>query len=201
MTEIATLPPAAASAARDRLLETATRIFYAEGVNTVGVERIVSEGHVTRATFYRHFPSKQDLVLAYLQTAHDAIEQRIEQLAAAADEPRALLTAIADDIGEQLASPHFRGCAFINTAAEFEDAEHPIRRAVAAHRAWFSSVVRDAFAAAGHPRPGDVARHYVMLRDGAMVGGCLGDPAAARQSFRHAIDDLLRSTGEPRPVS
>src|ERR1700754_3119558 len=110
MVAITTLPPAADSEARERLLETATRIFYSEGVNTVGVDRIVSEGSVTRATFYRHFPSKQDLVLAYLQKAHDQIEERIDELAADSDDPRALLSAIADDIAVgQILQPYFRG--------------------------------------------------------------------------------------------
>ena len=71
---IADLPPAKYSAARERLLETAARIFYAEGINTVGVQRIIEEAGVTLATFYRHFPSKQDLILAYLQRVHDDFE-------------------------------------------------------------------------------------------------------------------------------
>lgn len=192
MVAITSLPPAADSEARDRLLETATRIFYAEGVNTVGVDRIVSEGSVTRATFYRHFPSKQDLVLAYLQKAHDQIAARISELAADNEDPNALLAAIADDIAAgQILQPYFRGCAFINTAAEFKDADGPIRRAVESHRAWFLGVIRDAFAAAGHPRPDEVAQQYVLLRDGAMVAGCLGDPDAAQRTFRAAIDELL----------
>ena len=72
--------PAKRSEARERLLATASQLFYTEGINSVGVDRIVSESHVTLATFYRHFPGKQDLVVAYLQGAHDALVERAASL-------------------------------------------------------------------------------------------------------------------------
>src|ERR1700733_15999838 len=65
------------SEARERLLRTASQLFYSEGISGVGVDRIVTEGHVTLATFYRHFPSKEDLVISYLEGVHDAIAQQI----------------------------------------------------------------------------------------------------------------------------
>ncbi|MDO8188598.1 TetR/AcrR family transcriptional regulator [Conexibacter sp. JD483] len=193
--QIADLPPAKASAARDRLLGTASAIFYAEGINSVGVDRIVSEGAVTRATFYRHFASKQDLVLAYLQAAHDAIEAGFAALAAAHDAPERLLEAVAADIARQIEQPGFHGCAFICAAAEFEDPDDPIRRAVVAHRDWFLGAIRDAFTAAGHSQPEEAALQYVILRDGAMVGGHLGDSARVAQTFQQSVSELLRSAG------
>ncbi len=104
--QIATLPTVKASEARERLLRTASGIFYAEGINSVGVDYIVAAAKVTRATFYRHFPSKDDLVLAYLQAAHDAIEARMAELGD--------LAAITDDICAQVERPGFSGCAFIS---------------------------------------------------------------------------------------
>ena len=150
---IADLPPAKSSAARERLLETARRIFYAEGVNTVGVQRIIEEAGVTLATFYRHFPSKQDLILAYLQSVHDDFEHRATVAQQAAETPGDVLTSIGNNITAQLTEPGFRGCAFINAATEFQSPDGPIMRAVLAHRAWFYALVRDAFATAGHPQP------------------------------------------------
>lgn len=188
--KIARLPPAKASEARERLLGRASAIFYAEGINSVGVDRIVSESAVTRATFYRHFASKQDLVLAYLQAAHDAIEARHAQLVAM-HEPERLLAAVCADIAGQIEQPGFHGCAFICAAAEFEDPDDPIRRAVVAHRDWFLGAVRDAFDAAGHAQPEEAARQYVVLRDGAMVGGHLGDPALVAETFRRSVAELL----------
>lgn len=191
MPRIATLPPVKDSEPRARLLATASQLFYREGVNSVGVERIVSEANVTRATFYRHFPSKQDLVLAYLQSAHDVIEERMA-VALAIEDPKARLRALGEDIAAQVQSPGFAGCAFIKVASEFDDPDGPVRRAVAAHRAWFAEIVRTAFAEAGHVRPDDPTRHFVMLRDGAMVAGYLDGSEQAAETFTRGVDGLLR---------
>jgi AcrR family transcriptional regulator len=189
---IADLPPAKNSAARERLLDTAAGIFYAEGINSVGVNRIVEAAGVTLATFYRHFPSKQDLVLAYLQRVHDDYAARAAAAQEAAEEPGDVLRSIGTNITAQLLRPGFRGCAFINAASEFEDPDGPVLRAVLAHRAWFYALVRDAFAAAGHAEPDLAARHYVMLRDGATTAGHLGDPTQACDTFQSALAGLLR---------
>ena len=198
---IADLPPAKNSAARERLLDTAARIFYAEGINTVGVNRIVGEAGVTLATFYRHFPSKQDLVLAYLQRVHDDFASRAAAAQEAAEDPGDVLRSIATNITAQLLEPGFRGCAFINAASEFEDRDGPVLRAVLAHRAWFYALVRDAFASAGHAQPDVAAGHYVMLRDGATTAGHLGDPSQARDTFERGLAGLLRFTHDPAKTS
>jgi AcrR family transcriptional regulator len=189
---ITDLPPAKNSAARERLLDTAARIFYAGGINTVGVGRIVEEADVTLATFYRHFPSKQDLILAYLQRVHDDYAARAAAAQAAAKDPGDMLKRIGDNITAQLFEPGFRGCAFINAASEFEDPDGPIMHAVLAHRTWFHDLVRDAFAAAGHPQPDLAASRYVMLRDGATTAGYLGDPTQARDAFDRSVAELIR---------
>ena len=195
--QITDLPPAKSSAARERLLETAARIFYAEGINTVGVSRIVEEADVTLATFYRHFPSKQDLILAYLQRVHDGFDTLAAAAQAAAKDPGDVLKLIGHNITAQLLEPGFRGCAFINAASEFEDPDGPIMRAVLAHRTWFHDLVRDAFASAGHPQPDLAASRYVMLRDGATTAGYLGDPSQARDAFDRSVAELLRFNDEP----
>jgi AcrR family transcriptional regulator len=195
--QITDLPPAKNSAARERLLGTAARIFYAEGINTVGVGRIVNEADVTLATFYRHFPSKQDLVLAYLQRVHDDYETLAAAAQSAAEDPGDALRLIGRNITAQLFEPGFRGCAFINAASEFEDPDGPVMRAVLAHRAWFHDLVRDTLAAAGHPRPDLAASRYVMLRDGATTAGHLGDPSQARDAFDRSVADLLRFIDDP----
>jgi AcrR family transcriptional regulator len=184
--------PAKRSEARERLLATASQLFYAEGINKVGVDRIVAAGNVTLATFYRHFPGKQDLVVAYLQNAHELEAQRMAELAERA-QGRDLLRAIGDDILAMIGSPHFRGCAFINAAAEFEDPEDPVRRVVADHRQWYFQQLRRAFADAGHPRPANPARHFAMMRDGAVTAGSLDSPTSVRRTFKRGVEGLLRS--------
>ena len=176
---------ARASAARERLLRTASDLFYAEGLRGVGVDRIVSEAAVTRATFYRHFPSKEVLVVGYLEAVDEAVRARVTGTGAE------LLRDLAGAIGEQLCRPGFRGCPFINAAAEHPDPQDAVHRAVVSHRDWLARTVRDAFAEAGTPDPDDAAQRFVMLRDGAMVAGYLGDPASTAATLRAGVEDLL----------
>jgi AcrR family transcriptional regulator len=200
MPRIADLPPAKVSEPRNRLLNTASGLFYREGINTVGVDRIVSEAGVTRATFYRHFPGKEALVLAYLQGAHDIVAERLDK-ALQHEDPKDRLRAIGQDIAAQIRSPHFRGCAFIKAAAEFDDPDGPVRRAVAAHRAWFAGVIREAFDELAPDRANGAMRHFVMLRDGAMVGGSLDGVRAASQTFTKGVEGLLRVLAQESPPS
>jgi AcrR family transcriptional regulator len=184
--------PARRSEARERLLATATELFYSEGIKGVGVDRIVSAGNVTLATFYRHFPGKQDLVVAYLQSIHDSLAERA---ASTADglEARDLITAIGAEVLAEIGHEGFRGCAFINAASEFEDPDHPVRQVVAEHRRWYLERLRGAFADAGHKRPGNAARHFVMLRDGAVTAGYLDSPMAAQRTFKRGVEGLIRA--------
>jgi AcrR family transcriptional regulator len=184
--------PAKRSEARDRLLATASRLFYEEGIGGVGVNRIVSASQVTLATFYRHFPGKEDLVVAYLRGVHDAVVQRASALTDRLEGVE-LVRAIADEVTAQTGRPGFRGCAFINAASEFEDADSAVRRVVAEHRRWYYGVVRRGFEQAGHPLPGNAARHFMMLRDGAMTAGYLDGPIIASRTFDRGIEGLLRS--------
>jgi AcrR family transcriptional regulator len=186
-------PPAEKrSEARDRVLATATELFYAEGITSVGIDRIVKAAPVTLATLYRHFPTKQDLVVAYLRRVHDLIAQ---QAAATTDRAtgRALVRALGDDVTGAIGRPGFRGCAFINAASEVEDAQSPVRQVVAEHRQWYHELVRKAFDDAGHARPASAARHFVMLRDGAMAAGYLDTATVATRTFRRGVDGLVAS--------
>jgi AcrR family transcriptional regulator len=186
--------PPARSGARERLLTTASELFYAEGINNVGVNRIVSASKVTLATFYRHFPSKQDLVVSYLQRIHEHLVERADQYAASA-QGRDLVEAFRADVIAEIGHPDYRGCAFINAASEFEDPQSPVRRVVAEHRQWYYERLRRAFADAGHTSPANPARHFVMLRDGAVTAGYLDSATAAQRTFKRGVDGLLWSIG------
>jgi AcrR family transcriptional regulator len=180
------------SVARERLLATASRLFYSEGIAGVGVDRIVSEGQVTLATFYRHYPSKEDLVIGYLEQVHDEIAEQITAATGQTQGPekvRALGAHVLAELGQE----GFRGCAFINAASEFEDPDSRVRQVIASHRHWYYETVRQAFADAGHSHPGNAARHFVMLRDGAMTSGALESSTIAKRTFNRGVEGLLRS--------
>ena len=185
------------SEARLRLLNTATRIFYAEGIHSVGVDRIIAEAKVTRATFYRHFPGKEDLILAYLREVHQMDRGRVDAaVTAAAPSPVEPLLAIANSIAEGIQSPGFRGCAFLNAAAEYPDAEHPVHREIIAHRQWFLDTLTTLMAEVHEETADPAARHFVMLRDGAMAAGCLFEPTLVADTFLRGIEGLLRINSE-----
>jgi AcrR family transcriptional regulator len=177
------------SAARERLLLAASRLFYAEGIHAVGVDRIVDEAAVTRATFYRHFPGKEDLVEAYLRAQDAAVRAALDE--ARDEDPADLLRHLAAGMGGQICRTGFRGCPFINAAAEYPDAAHPVHAAVVEHRAWLEGVARRALAGTGHPDPAGAARTFMMLRDGAMVAGYLGDARRASEDLVAAVDQLV----------
>ncbi|HUQ56063.1 TetR/AcrR family transcriptional regulator [Lentzea sp.] len=179
------------SEARTRLLTTASQIFYAEGLHSVGIDRIVAEAKVTRATLYRHFASKDELVVAYLQAVaqmeRDLVEQALSTGQSASDVLRAVAASIAAGIG----SPGFRGCAFLNAAAEYPDRAHPVLKTVLDHREWFLRAVTDLFARIEEKSAASAGRHFVMLRDGAMAAGCLTDATEVGATFLAGVEGLL----------
>jgi len=181
------------SEARSRLLGTATELFYTEGIHAVGVDRVIATARVTRATMYRHFPSKNDLVVAFLTQADEAIRARTAAVRAEHAVPEDALRAIARHIADDIQRPGFRGCAFLNAAAEYPDPAHPVHRAVLAHRQWFLDTITELLTDAGEHDPESAARHFVMLRDGAMAAGCLTDPKPVRETFLAGIEALLAS--------
>ncbi|WP_019069001.1 TetR/AcrR family transcriptional regulator [Streptomyces hokutonensis] len=180
------------SEARERLLRTAGQLFYAEGIHKVGVDRLVVESKVTNATFYRHFRSKEDLAVAYIGSVDQAIRTQIGSLMAADAPADGILRGIGASLVEQIRSPGYRGCAFLNAAAEFPDPDHPVHRAVVQHRAWFQQTITGLFADITVAEAEHAGRHFVMLRDGAMSAGYLGDPVLAGETLLRGIDGLLR---------
>ncbi|APS20585.1 TetR family transcriptional regulator [Streptomyces sp. Tue 6075] len=183
------------SAARARLLDTATRIFYAEGIHSVGVDRIIAEAQVTRATLYRHFTGKEELVLAYLGQADQGIRAGVQAAREGEGSAADTVRAVARFVTGGIQSPGFRGCAFLNAVAEYPDPAHPVHRAVLAHRQWFLETVTSLLAQVGDEPAGGAGRHLVMLRDGAMAAGCLSDPKPIAETFLLGVEGILRARG------
>jgi AcrR family transcriptional regulator len=183
-------PGSGAESPRERLLETATRLFYAEGIHAVGVDRLVREAGVTRATFYRHFPSKEDLVEAYLRATDARLREAVAAAAASGSKEEAV-AAVFELVGTVVTGPEFRGDWFINAAAEYPQAKDPVRVAIDEHRDWFFETVRDLSRQAGHPDPEYAAAFLVLLHDGALVAAALDDPEAVRATATRAVADLF----------
>jgi AcrR family transcriptional regulator len=176
--------------ARDRLLSAATRLFYGDGLHTVGVDRLVTEAGVTRATFYRHFPSKDDLVVAYLNRVDADLRSAVAAATSGAD-PAEALESLVSLIGQTVCTPGFRGCHFINAAAEYPDPAHIVRRSVHQHRSWFRATVTELAAAAGHPDPDYAASVLVLVHDGALAGAQLDEPGPVRATLERLVRGLF----------
>jgi AcrR family transcriptional regulator len=184
------------SEARERLLATATELFYREGIRAVGVERIFAEAPVTRSTFYRHFPSKEDLVLAYLRGVDAHIRADVQAVIETATSPADAVRAIGAAVAGDLARPEFRGCAFLKAAAEYSDPDDPVRQVVLDHRTWYVTTLAELFAQAfgtspRRPDPQHAARHFVMMRDGGMSGAHLDGVDSVGAAFRRGVEGLL----------
>lgn len=163
------------SAARERILATASRLFYGVGIRAVGVDRVIAESSVARMTFFRHFPSKDDLVVAFLTQRVELARAELAQLRekSGADWPRAVLAWVADGVTTARETEGFRGCEFINTAAEFSDPEHPVRVIAGQHRAWIRDQMQEALTELKHPTPGSTAEQLLMLRTAAVIAASL----------------------------
>jgi AcrR family transcriptional regulator len=179
------------SAAKVRLLEVADELFYAEGINTVGIDRIIAEAGVTKATFYKQYGSKDRLILEYIAGRDRQVRQSMTDLARSAPDAAATLRALVDAIIADTNRLDFRGCPFLNAAAEFPNPNHPVRRAIVAHRDWFTTFLEGLLERTGHPAPGAAADEIYLLRDGAMSGGYAGDPIAATSALTRAAARLL----------
>jgi AcrR family transcriptional regulator len=182
--------PAARSGAtgsmRERIVEAATELFYAQGLRAVSAEKIIAQVGITKVTFYRHFRTKDDLIVAYLERRAQWERDAIAAARRSADDVPDVFRIVSEAIGAESCRPGFRGCPFINAAAEYADAQHPVRQAVDAHRRWFRQTIQDLLDEIEVPDSARIADQLVMLRDGAMVSGYLSDPQVVADALYNA---------------
>jgi AcrR family transcriptional regulator len=155
-----------ATRARERLVEAAEQLFYTEGIRAVGVERLVAVSGVGRASFYRHFSSKDDLVVTMLRGYND---RWLEWLKGAVAGRGGGPLAVFDALAGQLVSPDFRGCASINTMVEMADPDSAAHRIAAEHKEAVTDYLDELLKEAGHRRHRALAEQFMLLIDGANV--------------------------------
>ena len=139
---------------------------------------------------------ENDLVLSYLREVHSMERTAVEAAIADNPDPADALLAIAGSIAQSIQSPGFRGCAFLNAAAEYPATDQPVHQEIIAHRQWFLDTLTTLMAQVHRETADAAARHFVMLRDGAMAAGCLFDPALVAETFLRGIEGLLRINAE-----
>ncbi|WP_431075119.1 TetR/AcrR family transcriptional regulator [Microbacterium phyllosphaerae] len=183
--------PKRPSAARTRLIDSATRLFYEEGIHAVGVDRIIEEAAVTRATLYKQFGGKENLVLAYLRNEDEMLRSMFADAGAEVADPAQLVDAVIEGIAADIRLRHTRGCPFINAAAEYPDAEGAVRQLIEEHREWFRSTLQGVAELAGLNSPAEVAASLVLLRDAALVGGYLDGEDRVAPAFERTARSVV----------
>ncbi len=191
VTVVEEAPAAQRAPAKGRILDTVNVLFYEDGIRNVGVDRIIAASSVTKATFYKHYRAKDNLIVEYISARHDSVLAKLESIIKNAPSPEAALRTFIADIIDEIDRPGFRGCPFINAAAEFPDATHPVRRIVITHREWYVDTLADLLRHMGHPVPGDAADELMLARDGALSGGYAGDSIAATTALARVTNRVL----------
>lgn len=155
---------------RDRILATASDLFYRNGVRAVGVDLVVEKAGVAKTSLYRHFRTKDDLIAAFLRREDEAFWGTWDQVAEAHPaDACAELEAQLTWIGERVGRPGYRGCPQINVAAEFPDIDHPARAVAIAHKLELRRRLSDIAGRLGASRADDLALKLSLMINGAFV--------------------------------
>jgi AcrR family transcriptional regulator len=184
--------PEGGEKARDRILAAAYELFSTRGIRAVGTEEVLARAGVAKSTLYRHFPSKEALVLAFLQRREQRWTREYVEAEARrrGSTPRERLLAIFDVFDEWFHRDDFEGCSFVNVLLEMGDLDSPLGKASAAHLEYIRSVVRTLAEEAGVQDSDTFAHSWHILMKGSIVAAGEGDLVAARRA-RAMGEDLL----------
>jgi AcrR family transcriptional regulator len=173
---------------RERILSAADRLFYERGIRAVGVDAVAAAARVSKRTLYDYYPSKDDLIVAYVSRRAAAVKDR-------EGPPLAQILGVFDWLERWFASRHFRGCPFINAATDLAEPGHPAFAAAALHkagrRAWFKTRLQ----ALGATAPEDLAWELSILVDGAITTALVSGDTTAAQAARRVALKLLAAAG------
>lgn len=177
---------------RDELVRKALEIFYRNGFHATGMDLLAAESGVSKTSMYKHFRTKEDLILAALRLRDENFRnwlyRRMEELG---DAPRSKLLAMYDALEEWFEDPGFRGCMFIKASAEYQDAEDAIHVQSAEHKRLLFEHVGALCAEAGLSDPDDLARQLLVLKEGAIVMAVLGRGSGAARDAKAAAAGLI----------
>ncbi|MZQ82953.1 TetR family transcriptional regulator [Paenibacillus sp. 5J-6] len=180
--------------AKERILRVANELFYHEGVRAVGIDRIIHESGVAKASFYRSFATKDDLVAEYLEQRRLQFLANIEH--ARKEHPESSfeqLLFLMDYLAERMKRPAYRGCSFMNTIVEFPETEHPNHVKALASRSDIWDEVTLLIQEAGLPNPHDLSEQIRMLWSGAAMVAYINKADFKPELFSVAAKTLINS--------
>ena len=177
---------------RDELVRKALEVFYKNGFHATGMDLLVTKTGVSKTSMYKHFRTKEELILATLRLRDDMFRnwlyRRIKELGVT---PEKQLLAMFDVLNEWFSQNEFRGCMFIKASAEFQDKTHPIHVQAAEHKRLLLSWIAQIARAAGLRDPDDLARQLLLLKEGAIVTAAMGLSETPAKDAKHAAQTLI----------
>ncbi len=168
---------------RDHIIDTAARLFYKNGIRAVGVDRVIAEANIAKATLYRHFPTKELLVLAYLEARSARVLESMRLIVQQAGRtPKRQVAHLFKSLEELAKSEDFRGCAFMLAMAEHEESDM-IRAVVRAHKDAVKGIFHEIAVQAAGAKARQLSEQWALLYDGALASILIyRDPAAAKNA-------------------
>lgn len=181
---------------RNELVEKALAVFYRNGFQGTGMDLLAAEAGISKTAIYKHFATKDDLVIATLRLRDEQIRSwlfnRMEELEA---DPARQLLAMFDALHEWFASPDFCGCMFIKVCAEYQEQGDPVRAEALAHVERIAARLEELAGAAGYANPAAISRQLTVLKEGAIIMASMrlgGSPAHdAREMAARILEERL----------
>ncbi|GGJ19142.1 TetR/AcrR family transcriptional regulator [Deinococcus roseus] len=183
--------------AREHILQTASQLFYQHGIRAVGVDTIIQESGVAKMTLYRHFPSKDDLMVAFLDRTHTFMMAWMEEQAAPHSQPRSKLEGIFVGVQNLTGSIQCLGCAFLNASAEFQDLNHPAHQQAIRHKEVLLDYFVQLATAAELQHPEVLAGNLLLLLDGAWAAARMFGPQNHASGVAQAARSLIAAHAMP----
>jgi AcrR family transcriptional regulator len=179
---------------RDELVQKALKIFYRDGFHATGMDRLVKETGISKTSMYKHFRTKDDLILATLRLRDEIFRnqliRRIEELSS---DPKDQLLALFTALDEWFKGSEFRGCMFINAAGEYPVRGTQIHDMTAEHKKLLHTYVTEIALRAGAKNPEELAKHLLFIKEGAIVTAHIKGPDGVADDAREAARAILQS--------
>jgi AcrR family transcriptional regulator len=180
-------------APKDKVFQTASRLFYQNGYRAIGVDTIAAESGIGKMTLYRHYPSKDDLIVAYLKDSNELFWNNFEQITKNAPTPREKLLAFFQSLQEYVKNPKCYGCPFLNVSTEYPEADYPGHQIAREHKQSVRVRFRQLAREAGAKRPDDLADQLLLLMDGAYMASRMFGPKNPANHLAEAAQTLIDS--------
>ena len=176
---------------KDQLLEVAIEHFNRNGFHATGIDLILEKSGVAKNTLYRHFPSKDALIVEALRVIDARFRQNMRGVVDRARTPRQKLLATFDYLEQWFAGSAFYGCPFMAAAAEYCDADHPIFQEASLHKHLMETYFEELAKAAGYKSPREIARKISLLHEGATSMAHVSGSTEPARLARHIADEML----------